>query len=235
MASSVLITRPSNVAATLCGECRKLGMTVLHHPALEIVPLRKPLQLTSSDAYAITSQNALTPAVLDNLPQDAKLFAVGDVTAATLRTLGYANVIAAAGNGAALLELLTELPLSQKVVHLCGDELRVDIASELRKLGYNANAQQVYKTTVNSKLPQHILTALADQEIRLMPLFSPRTAKVMLRCLSDIPINAITAVCISQAVADVIKNKNWQNVIIQPKITAEYLWNCINGEQQDAR
>ena len=229
--SCVLITRPSSSGGLLCNECRKFDLEALHHPIIEIEPINRAFDLTA-DVFAITSQNAVTDSIISQLDKQAQVFAVGPQTAQALRKAGYTKVKTASGNGTALLAELKQLPKAKKVVHLCGDQLRVDVAVELAKLGYDAKSVKVYNTKTNPNLPEYMVNKLIAQQVQLLPIFSPRTAEMLLDCFEKQQINTdnITAICISEAVADIIKNKSWKNIVVSSRITAEYLSNYADQE-----
>jgi uroporphyrinogen-III synthase len=229
--SYILITRPTIVAKELCDNCRSLGLEVLHHPIIEIIPSYESIHLPDNAVAVFTSQNAVTTEIIKALAKDTQIFAVGDQTTSVLNQAGFENIIAASGNGIDLLEKLKKLPKNKSIIHFCGDILKVNIAVELTKLGYNAKALEVYQTKINTNFPDYITNALNQQFIDVLPVFSPRSAELLIEYFSvfSIKTESIIVICISQAVANVLANKHWKNIIIQPKITAELIYDTSIG------
>jgi uroporphyrinogen-III synthase len=131
------------------------------------------------------------------------IFAVGDTTAATAEGLGFTSVMSAAGDGAALSELVRQRldPKDGPLLHVSG----VDIAGDLAPEGFEVRRFALYEAREAEALPDSARAALQARALDAATFFSPRAAALFVRLVSDAGLadacKNIAAVAISAAAA----------------------------------
>jgi uroporphyrinogen-III synthase len=177
----VLLTRPEPDAARTAAKLAVLGHEALLDPLLTLEPLTKPeLPAGPFAALAATSANAVRIAgakvTLDRL-RSAPLYAVGGATAEAARAAGFANVVAADGDAAALARLLSEkLPAHARVLHLAGEERAQDLGALLAPSGILVTLLVLYRMRAASAFAAPTMAALTAGDIDAALHFSPRSA-----------------------------------------------------------
>src|SRR5262245_36049367 len=135
----VLITRPEREAVTVATALGQRGHQAVIAPLFQLALLHPPPgfaeALAASQAVLLTSANGARALAGASEQRSKPVFAVGDTTAATAEGLGFTSVMSAAGDGAALAELV-RLRLDPKdgpLVHVSG----VDVAGEIAADGFD--------------------------------------------------------------------------------------------------
>lgn len=198
--TGVLVTRPEPGAAETEAALKALGYVPVMAPLLTIQPVPgPPLDLTAFDAVAVTSANGLRELAARSAERALPLYAVGERTASLARELGFQEVYAAGGDVISLTRLLSGR--GPRVLHLSGE----DVAGELSPADVVVTRMTAYRAVPVDDLPDAAVAALRDGQVAYVALFSPRTASVFVRLAQkaglSAPIGALTALCISAAVA----------------------------------
>ena len=102
----VVVTRPAAETTELAALLRRLGHEPIVCPLLDIRRVPAQLDLAGVQALVFTSGAGIR-AVADLTPERGiPLITVGDASAEIARTLGFRAVTSAAGDGAALAEMV---------------------------------------------------------------------------------------------------------------------------------
>jgi uroporphyrinogen-III synthase len=206
----VLVTRPEPDAARSAARLELLGHEPLVDPLLTIEPV--PVQEFPAEpfmALVATSANAVrigngVPALtaLRHLP----LYAVGKATAEAARAAGFAAVISAEGDVAALVKLIRrELSAPATILYLAGENRTQDLAASLAPHGIAVTLLVLYRMRVAQELPAMTRDALQAGVIEAVLHFSPRSAATFValaeRAGLTEPVRRIPHFCLSPAVA----------------------------------
>jgi uroporphyrinogen-III synthase len=220
----VLLTRPAPQSRRFAAQLgRRFGPRV--------APLIAPLMLTQfleaklpdgpMAGLIFTSQTAVEAATRNSARLAAagagaalRAYCVGARTAEAARAAGF-EAVSAAGDADALVDLILRDrqgfsgPISQGLAagraplwHLHGEEIRGDVASQLRSAGINVCSAILYRQVPQalSDAAQALLTAGAPV---IVPLFSPRSAALFSQNLPK-DRAPLWVVAISQATADAL-------------------------------
>jgi uroporphyrinogen-III synthase len=180
----LLVTRPEPDATALRAHLIAQGHEGLIEPLINVrFDNADPIELEHVQALIATSRNGLralaeSPAL--DQARSLPLFAVGPGTAATARGLGFEHVIKGPGTGRALVNFIVEIAEVNggPLLHLAGDALAFDFASELARLGFHILRPIVYETEPATRLSGSTATRLANGQIEGVLLLSPRTAAI---------------------------------------------------------
>jgi uroporphyrinogen-III synthase len=208
----VLVTRPHPDNEATAAALRARGFEALLAPMLRFEPMPPSDHLAGDyGAVIVTSANALR-AVETALAQSRllklPLFAVGDHTAATARSLGFAEVISAEGDADALRDRVLrakQLKGRSALLYLAGADLSRDLATDFAAQGRDVVTVVTYRMVALSHLPRAALDAFAANRIEAVLHYSQRSARAFLEAArSDgVEISALSVLqcCLSANVA----------------------------------
>jgi uroporphyrinogen-III synthase len=180
----LLVTRPEPDATTLKNRLVASGHAVTIEPLITITHEgAETPDLEGAQALIATSRNGLRAIAL--LPEidaakELPLFVVGPGTAATAAALGFRQIIKGPATARDLVPVIQEFAEvnSGPLVHLAGDVLVYDFASDLVRLGFFVTAPIVYSTVVADRFASPTVASLRNGRFDGVLLLSPRTADV---------------------------------------------------------
>ncbi len=212
----LLVTRPEADNAALVEVLAALGHEAVVAPLLAIRFLDEAeLPVRNWQALLVTSANGARALgrrrdvdSLRNLP----VFAVGQASAEELLREGFTHVTAAGGDVDALTALLVASlrPGGGPLLHVAGSVVAGDLGSSLAAHGFKVERAVLYEAERATRLPGAARDALENRSLAGVLLYSPRTARTFVSlvtkaCLED-RLGGVTAYCLSQAVADAVKD-----------------------------
>lgn len=216
MARRVILTRPEPESRALAAELARRGIDSVIAPLLTIRPTAAaPGDAGAYSAAVVTSGNGADGLAAATRRRDLPVFAVGPATAERARRHGFTAVVAADGTGAALVDLIMMRlrPDDGPILWASGDDIRVDVAAELGDRGYRVERSVVYRASAAPHLPEDAARALTEGSIDGALFFSPRTAERFATLATDAGlarrVAAMTAYCLSPAVADAARALPW--------------------------
>jgi len=187
---AVLVTRPHPDDETTASALRARGFEVLQAPMLRFEPV--PFHDDADASYGaviVTSANALrgiAPHLANSRLLRLPLFAVGEHTASVARDAGFAEVISAKSDAAALRDLVLAAVKSKQVkkastlLYLAGADLARDFAGELGEKGFTVVTHTTYRMTPASSLPREVCDAFVANRIEAVLHYSRRSARAFL-------------------------------------------------------
>jgi uroporphyrinogen-III synthase len=204
----VLVTRPDREAARTAERLQALQHEALVDPLLKIEPLAFHPFPAAFDAVAITSANAIHAVSKENLARyvSLPLFAVGAQSAEAAREAGFKQVVAAAGDAQALMQLIAEkLPAAARVHDLAGTERAQDLAALLSRAKIQVETCIVYRAAAAKELGADTLARIRAGKIDAMLHYSLRSAETFLALVHAAKLAGAAAgirhLCLSQQVA----------------------------------
>lgn len=210
-----------------------LNDTVKHIPqsiGFAIAELKKiPCALSEpfpqNTAVIITSAN-----VIPFIPHHIPVITVNHTTQERAENKGLNVVKCGHGNAQDLAEELirVQLPYTH-FIHMHGDKADITWHQLLIQAGYTIDSQVIYLTHYAEHIPDNVLTALKNNGITEIFLFSSKGAQQCKHLFRkhSIPTNNFTAYCLSEAIA-----AEWTNVkrtIIAPQPTLKSLIDQIES------
>ncbi len=230
----VLVTRPEPQATRTAALLAERGHRT-HIASLAVIePLRPELPAAAAvDAVLLTSANAVPalPAYL-HLP----VYTVGDATAAAARAAGATRVVSADCDWvrlAALLQGPEGPPAGARLLHLSGTAIAGDLAGAARAAGFSCERRAVYTVRPATELPPELRHLLAVGTLDAALFFSPAHAQIWCRLAAEAAIGAklggIRAVCLSEAVAQPLRELDWRRVEVAVAPTLAALMDCLEG------
>jgi uroporphyrinogen-III synthase len=219
-----LLTRPREDSEALAKLLVERGVETLIDPLLEIKAIAEAeVDLTGVQAILATSANGVRMLAAKSGERSLPVFAVGDASAREATQHGYSTVHSAAGDVEALGRLVRVKldPAGGALFHAAGSKTAGDISGMLKEAGFDVRRSVLYEAKPATALSAEALAAIKDQHVNCVLFYSPRTAAtfVSLAVAAEIaPLCAnLTALCLSQAVADKIAELPWKSIQIAEK------------------
>jgi uroporphyrinogen-III synthase len=238
---AVLLTRPSPDNEASSEALRARGFKVLQAPMLRFEPLPFADDPDADyQAVIATSANALraVEAGLSQSPlRKLPLFAVGEHTASVARELGFAKVIVAKGDAAALRDRVLEsvrakeLKKKRPLLYLAGADLSRDLAGELGQHGLEVVSRITYRMVALATLPPAVCDAFARDEVEAVLHYSRRSAAAFLGAVRnggiEISALAVPQCCISANVAAVLHEAGASQVKVAASTDEKALFEAL--------
>lgn len=230
----ILITRHQDEAWQTVELLQARGYETHVDSQLDIQPQDAGDLPDALQAALFTSMNAVgfvDPVMMSQVP---KTLVVGKATAERAMARSFHNVEYAHGNVESLLELCKKelRPEDGPVVHFCGDVTRGNLVERLKLLGLDAHERVVYKSVAKMHLDLGTIELLKGHKITSALFFSPRTAKVFMENLNRHGlgpcVKTLTAFCLSQAVAEPLRNEGWGRVCVSRRPEQEALLDLLD-------
>ena len=220
----LLLTRPRQDSVALAEELARHGVDSLIEPMMTIrIDADARLDLAGAQAILLTSANgvrALAAASPDEEAPRLPVLAVGCATAQAARDAGFCSVTAADGDVDALAALAVARlrPDCGRLVHVAGRVSTGDLAPRLRAAGFEAERVPLYDAVAASAFSALARKALESQALAGAAFYSPRTARHFAKLAResglDSTARALTAFCLSQAVAEAAASLPWKRVSV---------------------
>lgn len=228
----ILLTRPRQQSLSTARSLHAKGHRVLIDPMLHLrhVP-HEPITGEGVAAVVLTSANALPG--LDDPLRRLPIFAVGQATAQAAIAAGCPQVEAGPGDGVELAALIRERipPEAGTILHVCGEEVRDGLQEALEGAGYRYERLVVYRTEPASRLQSRTVQALESHELDAVLFYSPKTARtfaelVVREGLAE-HLRHASAVCLSAAIAEEIRDLPWRSIEIAARRDQSALLACL--------
>ena len=210
--TAVLITRPQPGAEATAARVRALGLVPVVAPVMQVRRFAPALP-RAVQAVLVTSGNALDGIAAWDVP----VFAVGDATAEKARAAGFADVMSAAGDAAALADLVgrTLGREAGPLLLLSGAGQGLALAASLRSAGFRVLRRVTYAAGPVARFPQQAADALLQDTVHAVIFLSGETASAFVRMVpaSCKPhLRGILGLAIGKAAADALKPLPWRQV-----------------------
>lgn len=218
----LLVTRPDEDGRALVELLKARGHDALHAPLMDIVaapdavwPVIKPqaLIITSANGARFAAQHE-GAAKWKDLP----VLAVGDASADVARAHGFGDVTSADGDVGTLAALIIEklAPEAGPLLHIAGTVTAGDLKGVLGRRGFEVQRAVLYEARAVSELPKAVMAAIEARDISGVLIYSPRTARLFMQLVKQAGLQqglaAVTAFCLSQAVADELAGAQWGEI-----------------------
>lgn len=243
------MTRPEPDSSQLATELKKIGFRVTQYPLLTITPCNLTskelaslkVDMEQAAALLFTSANGVRALSGYEFRLDCPSFAVGEATAIAAQDAGFRNVYTAKGDiqGLAATVRSQMSPSPVPLLHIAGTHRAGNLAALLSD--FEIRRHVLYTATARTCLDAPILEMLRSDNaahcIDCIPLYSPRTAKILTHLFQAENIEAhaanICIVAMSLAVAHEVRSLNWKDVTIASAATGAAMLNALEHKKCD--
>ena len=226
----VLITRPEREAAALAAALGERGHQPVVAPLFSLRTLPPPegfaAALAEAQAVLLTSANGARALAETTEQRGGRILAVGDTTASTAEGLGFARVVSASGDAAALAELVRQRldPKAGPLIHVSGADAAADLDEALAPAGFSVRRVALYEAREAESLPEAARAALQARALDVATFFSPRAGEVFVKLVDQELADALrgtTAIAISPAAAEPLAALPFRQVIAAARPTRQ--------------
>ena len=220
----LLVTRPREDAEPLAEALRALGHEVVLEPLLAVRLHDGPaLELDGVRGLLLTSANGVRALARRTTRRDIPVWAVGGATARAARGAGLGTVESASGDVVSLADLVARRcdPAAGPLLHASGSAVAGDLVGMLGARGFTVAREVLYTAEPADALSPSTVSRLYAGTIDAILFFSPRTARTFVRLAAraGVPesLAAVTAFCLSEAVARELRTFDWGSVEVAPR------------------
>jgi len=220
----ILLTRALAQSERYASELRNVvgnEVGILISPLLEITPIEGPVDLTGISWLLFTSANGVAEFARREARRDIPCLCVGKKSASAARGAGF-KVTSANGSASDLVVLALDKAGQGQCLYVRGRHAAFPLVETLVMQGCETREVVVYDQSA-MPLTKAALALLDGASPTLAPLFSPRTASVFMQQAADFDLSAVTAICISQKVADRLDVSRFESVRVASHPTAQAL------------
>ena len=237
---TILITRPKGDETAIMELFHDNDYRVIHEPLTSIYldhtkrqALHHALE-NEPDAVIITSRHAAQALYLLSDIRDLFLICVGESTAEMAMALGFSRVSVAGGNVEKLVAgIIDSYDEGSRFVYLSGEHVRSDLGALLAQCNMQVERLVLYEAVASDMLSDVLIEHLKRRQIDAVTFLSQRTAQIFTQLLNDAGMKeALTylhAFCLSQTIADALKNEPWQQVHVSDEATLASLVECVDN------
>jgi uroporphyrinogen-III synthase len=218
----IWITRALPGAESTAERVRDLGLGAIVAPVLKLRDLPGRIDLAGVGALAFTSANGVRAFAARSPRRTLPVFAVGGATAGAAGLAGFADVVSADGDVAALARLIAGRgsALAGAVLHPGAAEPAGDLTGALEGAGIEIRAVALYET-VAAEVPAAVLAGLGAIEGVLV--HSPKAGWRLAEILKLRSAPHLTAYCLSPEVCTPLESLDIGRVIAAPLPTEDAL------------
>lgn len=219
-APTILLTRPQAQSRRFAQELRQVtDLPVLIAPLMEAHVLAPDLPKASFRAVILTSETGAAAAgQLAGLPRRA--ICVGQRTADAARAAGFLPEVAGPDADGLVATLLAR-PEAGPLLHLRGRDASGAVAERLTMGGIVTESAIVYEQIAQPLGPE-ARALLAGEAAVLVPLFSPRSARLLAAAVAEGPLAPLGIAALSPAVAEAARDlpHHWLETAEHPDAAA---------------
>lgn len=226
--SFILLTRPLDDANELE---KNLSVPVLKAPLLtiELIPEQEKEDPQEYTGLIVTSARALMIFSQTNSFLKKPIWCVGHKTAITAKKIGFETIYTADNSAEDLYrQILEKTSIStEKFLHICGESLHFDIVASLLEAGYQAKKKIIYKTLPAENLSESVLEAFKDGKIKLIPLYSRKTAEILTILIEhhklEDSLQTVSLLSCNSMILESLQKFKWQKVIMKKDLSSQTL------------
>lgn len=215
----IILTRPEKEARDFSNRILSQlpEVKIIISPLITIEYTKPKVDLNAFDGIIFTSSNGIEAIKKLSIPHNMPCFAVGPKTAQQAAQLGF---LASQGPGNAddLITLILSRPSVGRLLHISGEHTRGNISTRLTGLGQICEHIVAYKQETLS-LTTEAMDAFKGGKPIILPLFSPRTAQLLIT--QSVPLEQSHMIALSEAVAELFNDFKLSSLTVAEAPTAE--------------
>jgi uroporphyrinogen-III synthase len=209
---TLLLIRPELQSRRFADEfCTDFGADwpIVVSPLLEIVIIAAPIPAAREIIF--TSENAVGPFVAHSPAAQRRAWCVGPRTARAAADAGF-QVRVGPGNAEGLLPLILAERPAGRLLYVRGRHAASDLENALISAGIEAESVVVYEQEARVPTPEAAALLCSDAPV-LVPLFSPRSARLFAQAATDAQAELRIA-AISAAAAEPVRALRNARIIV---------------------
>lgn len=221
----IILTRPEKEARDFSNRILSQlpEVKIIISPLITIEYTKPKVDLNAFDGIIFTSSNGIEAIKKLSIPHNMPCFAVGPKTAQQAAQLGFL-ASQGPGNADGLITLILSRPSVGRLLHISGEHTRGNISTRLTGLGQICEHIVAYKQETLS-LTTEAMDAFKGGKPIILPLFSPRTAQLLIT--QSVPLEQSHMIALSEAVAELFNDFKLSSLTVAEAPTAESILNDL--------
>ena len=224
----ILITRPLQQSRRFAKALDKQfgeSLEICISPVLEIKFFRVEINLKPFDGLIFTSESSVKAFAHLNKKTDKKVYCVGAYTSEVARKSGL-SVSHTEKDVGDLKTWLVENESEKTLLYLCGKHISNNLEMAFEESKITIVSQIIYDQIPRKLLPGAI-QFLSDVRPVLVPIFSERSYEILSRQFKSSMKSSRMAICLSSAIANKIRDDDFEKVLISPRPDLQSLINLV--------
>ena len=238
MKKQILLTRPRTASERFGLRLMQSGFAYKIDPLLTISPTRNKRPAGDLQAVMVTSANALDAlAEQGNEIHDLlelPCFCVGEATGLQAQSLGFRHIHCGSSDSVELSRFIAPSFKDKSVLHIASDITDNKARDFLSVHSVTLIPWIVYKAIAAEDFMPETHALFTSQNIAAIPVFSPRTAHILVSLIEKNGFShackSISAIALSQAVADVLQTLPWQSLAVASNPSEDKILSCLQTE-----
>jgi len=183
--------------------------------------------LANVQAILATSSNGVRAFASRCTRRDIRMLTVGESTAATARSAGFANVSSADGDSAALAAMIRRAlnPAAGALLHVTGRGRGAGLRRELADAGFECRIWELYDVMPDGAFPDRVIEAFRRDAIDAILVLSPESGRILAGALRAGGVASkcerVIACCISESAAEKIQDIEFGSIRIAERPTLD--------------
>lgn len=230
----ILITRPRIDAEAFAARLHERGHTTIIEPLLDVNFHDEALDLTGVQALLFTSANGVRATARVTSERNIPVLAVGPMTAAEAKALGFTNISVSKGEGNEALADHVRATLRHEagaLLHPTGTVTAGDLKARLAPLGFVVRTQTIYDARAAESLSGALIAELNSGLVHAATFFSARTSGLFSTLASAAELapacRNMTAFALSPTVAKALEPLAFQHVAVPQHADAAAMLDLI--------
>ena len=221
----IILNRPKEAARTFHALIREAlpEAKVISSPLINIKFLSKSIDFTRFDAFIFTSINGVQAIENQRIPPGKLCFAVGEKTAQAAKSIGF-KVLYSEGNFENLISMILSHPYKGRFLHIRGKYSRGDISKKLSESGRPCEQMIVYHQK-SQALTHEAKISINRGKPLIFPLFSPRTAKLLMEEI--LPNDHFYIIAMSNDISTICKENGCTNITVSKSSNAKSMLESV--------
>lgn len=232
-----LLSRPIADSEELAKKFVVKNIDYIIEPMMTLEYLLKiPIDFKHFQALIFTSSNAVRAFSHHYSTVALTVYCVGDKTTEMAKSAGFKDIISADGDLIKLSKVIEDNLIPQKgsLLYLSAKHIFGDLKTDLETAGFTVDRREIYEMVASRSFSKKAKNLLERGEIDYIPFYSSRSALIFTELINKAGVEKylknISALCLSPAIKDVIRNLKWQQILTAEKPTQYDLFQQINIE-----
>ena len=232
MKPRILVTRPEPGASRTAARLAAAGFEPVLLPLTRIAPLDFSLPEGDFDAVIVTSAQALKsfkPDWMLPLP----VYAVGETTAESVKSAGFAAIFTASGSVGSIAELVrVSAKPAARLLYLCGKVRRPELEAALKAAGFHVSAVETYDAVPIAYSREALGGRLGQTPFEAVTLMSAQAAE-LISAIAAAPefaplFQSSVMICFSARICAALRGAAGSDICVTKEATEDAMMACLS-------
>lgn len=232
MKPRILVTRPEPGASRTAARLAAAGFEPVLLPLTRIVPFDFSMPDGDFDAVIVTSAQALKAVKADRI-LTLTVYAVGETTAESVKSAGFAAIFTAGGSVASIASLVRDSAKpAARLLYLCGKVRRPELETALEAAGFHVTAVETYDAVPISYTRDALGERLGQTPFDAVTLLSAQAAE-LISAIAAAPkfaplFQSSVIICFSARICAALRGAAGLDICVTKEATEDAMMACLS-------